>query len=354
MDINLVTAIQTVASSGFKPTDIYKAPTKRDIKPISHKAQAVAREWALKTEAEATILCPITGLQVVSDLPATDNNFLVCTHPIVFNALAICTKQEYINKLSDTQMAGLILALLNTVNKLSIDVASNAFAINIRLRTVFTRAELQEFAEWIYDNLIRTNAYYPAMQLHHAEINKSTIENYTNWIASISNEFYVSNVEERIIKPTTPSTDTQIRRLDTAAYDEWLDMTSKVMLPKSFIEKAKPYIKKLVSTTNADLIAKICSKAEALVKDEAEGFALVGSDEYNTIAAIGELFTLEVMDMRSKAEKLGYYKSQLDEWDTPASVTTQVKVEVAEEAPVEVAPKKIDFLALLKEKQNAK
>ena len=39
------------------------------------------------------------------------------------------------------------------------------------------------------------------------------------------------------------------------------------------------------------------------------------------------------MAMRKKADKLGYYKAQLDEWDAPISVTS-VPASSVEPAPV--------------------
>lgn len=353
MDINLVYAIKEVASGGFTTKHKHNATKRKDWSPITKKAEAIGRQLELRTEAEATVICPISGLIVPSDLPPTDNAFLVCAHPIVFNALAIIDSNEYVNKLSESQLAGLILAMLHTLGKGSISPKSSAFAVNVRMQALFKKEELLEFAAWVFDNLGRTNAYYPPIELSHETMHKGTFLEYTNWVANLSTDFLASGVEERTIKPTTPSTEVQIKRLDSAAYDEWLDMASKLTLPKSFVDKAKPYIKKLVSTTNEDLINKICSKVEALAKDEAGTIGLVDSTEYLEIAAVGEIFTLEVMAMRKKADKLGYYKAQLDEWDAPISVISVTASSVESAPVVEVAiekPKKVNFLDLLKKK----
>lgn len=325
MDINLVKAMQEVSTRGLEQARAFTS-SKKDNKLILDKAAALAAQQIEKMDKAATILCPVTGLPVENNLPATGSFYMVAMHPFAFNALAIMDHPAFYSALSEREIAGLILASLHSMGKLAILPDSNAFSINMRLATLFSKAQLIEFYVWLNKNLRKGKRYYPALELSLSTLNADTFINYTLCLAQIqaysaSVDIAGSKEEETKISALPAPTNVQVRRMDSNAYDEWLDLCSKDILPKTFKDKAKPYVKTLVSNLNEKLVNGLIEKAVSIAKEIAEdAFNGLSEEEGEVIVGAAELFGLEVRALRKKAEALGFYQKEMDEWSETASV----------------------------------
>lgn len=339
MDINLVNAMKEVTTRGLQEAGAFTS-SKKDNKLILQRAEAEAAKQIEKMDKAATILCPVTGLAVENNLPSTGSFYMVAMHPFAFNALSIMEHPAFYSALSEREIAGLILASLHSMGKLSISRDSSAFSINLRLASIFSKAQLIEFYVWLNRNLRKGKRYYPALELSLTSLNADTFINYTNSLATIqaysaSMDIAGSKDNDEVTFAALPApTNVQVRRMDSSAHDEWLDLCSKDILPKAFRDKAKPYVKTLVSNLSDKLVNGLIEKAVSIAKEAAES---VGYEEGLEVVGAAELFGLEVRALRKKAAALGYYAKEMDEWGNEESViapspSVETKVEVPKPA----------------------
>ena len=121
--------------------------------------------------------------------------------------------------------------------------------------------------------------------------------------------------------------------MDKEAHDLYLDVVE--YLPNSLIEKAKPFVKTLITNASSTLITRLVSAIEA------KATTLEEVEEPSMLVAISELKTF-VEKNRETASKLGIY-SALD-LDAPAIVSeTEAETETA--PAVEVVEDKASSLS---------
>lgn len=170
------------------------APLALNIEPNSKRKRPASNEKAVKiakrlvTEAtteRATCYCPITGLNVMHDLPPSIEVTLISMHPLAVNGIRLLETPSYILELNNEQLAGLVLALLSEANKVTISPKSNAYLVRAKLEAIATRNQLLDIIEWIANSLLTTQLYYPTLHLDHAKLTLEQLAEYMEWTYSI-------------------------------------------------------------------------------------------------------------------------------------------------------------------------
>ena len=311
MDINLLFAMRAVMQRGYQPVTAQQERKARftNPSPLVAQAEAVERRFCQAVDAQATILCPVSGLLVSSDLPSfgDDSYYLTSVHPIVYNAVDIINKPAYWAKFTPEQKAGLILAYMHTAKRVRFEGGLNAWAANLALSGQVKVENLDAFLVFLQGDWSTSFHCYPSLVIDR-RFSFQTLVDYQNTCFSLA--FAEAPTPAKLPALKTQSTKIQLKHLDATAYEEWLEVASAEFLPASFKDKVKPYAKKLVSELNTRWISGFLSKLEALADED-------GSQE--AIAA-ASLFTNELHLLRAKADKLGYYKAAESEWDDNASL----------------------------------
>lgn len=314
MDINLLFAMRAVMQRGYQPTTAQQERKARftNPSPLVAQAEAVERRFAQAVDAQATILCPVSGLLVSSDLPSfgDDTYYLTSVHPIVYNAVDIINKPAYWAKFTPEQKAGLILAYMHTAKRVRFEGGLNAWAANLALAGQVKVENLDAFLVFLQGDWSTSFHCYPSLVIDR-RFSFQTLVDYQNTCFSLA--FAETPTPAKLPALKTQSTKVQLKHLDAAAYEEWLEVASAEFLPASFKDKVKPYAKKLVSELNISWIGGFLSKLEALADEDGSQDAI----------AAASLFTNELGLLRDKADRLGYYKAAEAEWDDNATLGIQ-------------------------------
>ena len=331
MDTNLLFAMRAVMQRGYQPTTAQQERKARftNPSPLVAQAEAVERRFCQQVDAQATILCPVSGLLVSSDLPSfgDDSYYLTSVHPIVYNAVDIINKPAYWAKFTPEQKAGLILAYMHTAKRVRFEGGLNAWAANLALAGQVKVENLDAFLVFLQGDWSASFHCYPSLVIDR-RFSFQTLVDYQNTCFSLA--FAEAPTPAKLPALKTQSTKIQLKHLDATAYEEWLEVASAEFLPATFKDKVKPYAKKLVSELNVRWIDGFLSKLEALADEDGSQDAI----------AAASLFTNELCLLRAKADKLGYYKAAEAEWDDNATLGIQADylpqptIQVEEPEPV--------------------
>lgn len=311
MDINLLFAMRAVMTRGYQPTTAQQERKARftNPSPLVAQAEAVERRFCQQVDAQATILCPVSGLLVSSDLPSfgDESYYLTSVHPIVYNAVDIINKPAYWAKFTPEQKAGLILAYMHTAKRVRFEGGLNAWAANLALSGQVKVENLDAFLVFLQGDWSTSFHCYPSLVIDR-RFSFQTLVDYQNTCFSLA--FAEAPTPAKLPALKTQSTKIQLKHLDAAAYEEWLEVASADFLPASFKDKVKPHAKRLVSELNISWIGGFLSKLRDL------------ADKDGTQDAIdaASLFVSELHLLRDKADRLGYYKAAEAEWDDNATL----------------------------------
>lgn len=270
-------------------------------------------------------ICPITGLITETNFPIKEGFYLEAYHPIVHNAKAMIKDTDYYKLLDKEQKAGLILAALHFYDKLSLE--SSALVVNLALQANLTDLQLETFIVFIQESLAVTSKSYPLLSLD-STAKDTTLLGYISKCFEVEHTNYdtvnLDSADELTKKlftiPKFLASEKRGSAMDKEAYELYLE--AKEHLPNSLIEKAKPFVKTLVTNPSASIITRLLSA----INSKAVCFA---GEEAIMELAISELTTF-VEKSREAAEKLGLY-AVLD-LDAPAieeTTTNTVPVEAA-------------------------
>ena len=178
--------IQTVdRAPKINPAADYSRKGRVASKGFDDKALRIARELSIKAEANLTAFCSITGLPVDCDLPPMAGFGLATIHPLAFNCRAMLDHPEYIAKLNNAHLAGLIIGLLVESDKISIKSNSSPFFVRAKLEVVASRNRLLDIIEWIANSLLVTQLYYPKLVTGHTELTLDSLQEWMEWTYSI-------------------------------------------------------------------------------------------------------------------------------------------------------------------------
>lgn len=326
MNINLLFAMRAVMQRGYQPVTAHQERKARftNPSPLVAQAKAVEARFAAQVDAQATCLCPVSGLLVPNDLPSfgDDTYYLTSVHPIVYNAVDIINKPTYWAKFTPEQKAGLILAYMHTANRVRFEGGLNAWAANLALAGQVKVENLDAFLVFLQGDWSTSFHCYPSLVIDR-RFSFQTLVDYQNTCFSLA--FAEAPTPAKLPAMKTQSTKIQLKHLDATAYEEWLEVASAGFLPSSFKDKVKPYAKKLVSELNTRWINGFLSKLEALSDEDGSQDAI----------AAASLFTNELHLLRARADKLGYYKAAEAEWDEGATLGIQADYLPQPTAPVE-------------------
>lgn len=169
----------------INPAADYSRKGRAASKGFNDKSLKIARELSIKAEANLTAFCSITGLPVDCDLPPMAGFGLATIHPLAFNCRAMLDHPEYIAKLSNAHLAGLIIGLLVESDKISIKTNSNHYFVRAKLEVVASRNKLLDIVEWIANSLLVTQLYYPKLVTSHTELTLDSLQEWMEWTYSI-------------------------------------------------------------------------------------------------------------------------------------------------------------------------
>lgn len=185
---NLIKATNEAATKRapkINPAADYRRRGRTASKGFNDKSLKIARELSIRAEASLTAFCSITGLPVDCDLPPMAGYGLATVHPLAFNCRAMLDHPEYIAKLNNAHLAGLIIGLLVEADKISIKSNSNPFFTRAKLEVVASRNKLLDIIEWIANSLLVTQLYYPKLVTGHNELTLDSIQEWMEWTYSI-------------------------------------------------------------------------------------------------------------------------------------------------------------------------
>lgn len=169
----------------ISPAADYSRKGRAASRGFDDKSLKIARELSIKAEANLTAFCSITGLPVDCDLPPMAGFGLATIHPLAFNCRAMLDHPEYIAKLNNAHLAGLIIGLLVESDKISIKSNSNPFFVRAKLEVVASRNKLLDIVEWIANSLLVTQLYYPKLVTGHSELTLDSLQEWMEWTYSI-------------------------------------------------------------------------------------------------------------------------------------------------------------------------
>lgn len=285
---------------------------------LPSRSALIAADLVRKMTNEASLFCPLSGLVAPSgDLPAHLGYYMIAYHPIAFNCWAICDQPEYVAKLSNAQLAGLVLACLNDLGKINYgrgDKSTNAYMIRAKLEVVCNRNRLLDLLEWIQNSLSKTTIYYPPFQTNHKDLTLQTIQEWMDWTYSIEVYAFEGSEATPIKEPKTlapVSPDTQIKRLNSSLFGSWttLLLEQDGWLSDGFVAKAAKYSKTLA--TAAPVVERMLAAL------------MVAAEEAGSEQAIEEAsdFINEVNEARELAASI-QAKQLDDDWGTTDEAAT--------------------------------
>lgn len=297
---------------------------------VSPKKIAVVKAAASSLTESLPVVCPITGLVTATNFPIKDGFFLEAYHPIVHNCKAMIKDTEYYKLLDREQKAGLILAALDFYKVLSLE--SSSLVVNLAMQANLTELQLDTFIVFIQDSLACTSKSYPLLSLD-SMVKDSTLLGYMTKCYEVEHTNYetvsldtVDDLTKKLFTvPKFLASDKRGSAMDKEAHDLYLDVVE--FLPNSLVDKAKPFVKTLITNTSSTLITRLISAIEA------KATTMDDSEEPAMLLAISELKTF-VEKNRETASKLGIY-SALD-LDAPA-IVSETEIETAPVIEVEAA-----------------
>ena len=183
--IKSINEAATKRAPKISPAADYSRKGRAASRGFDDKSLKIARELSIKAEANLTAFCSITGLPVDCDLPPMAGFGLATIHPLAFNCRAMLDHPEYIAKLNNAHLAGLIIGLLVESDKISIKANSNPFFTRAKLEVVASRNKLLDIVEWIANSLLVTQLYYPKLVTGHSELTLDSLQEWMEWTYSI-------------------------------------------------------------------------------------------------------------------------------------------------------------------------
>lgn len=227
---------------------------------LSSRQALQVRELTTTMGAAFTAFCPITGLPVTfHDLPPLPAYDVPIYHPFSLNALSFLDVPSYIGKLSNSQLAGLILGLLDAAGKLSFKRGTTAMLARLKIELVLERNHLLDFIEWIANSLLKTQLYYSPLIIDYKSLNLLTLADYMDSTYSLETYSFEGSTPELITEVAPPKQwnlsdfDKVQKRLDKAIYSTWTELKSELL------EQPRDY-------------TKLIAKGELLFKSAASRF----------------------------------------------------------------------------------
>lgn len=232
-------------------------------------AQTVATRLTTAMKEELTVICPLTGLLVVNELPPALGLYINSYHPLALpeNARQIIKNKDYWRALNKEQKAALILSVLNAYNHLSLEAP--AIVVKGLIETNLNVNQLNGFLEFMQDYMTTTINGWPVISLGR-DLNEHTFLDYMNRCAYI--EYNLADEDKKVVVdiPKFVSSDKRGIVLDKETYEEWLEAAQ--YLPKDFVAKANPFVRTLATNPSKlvdSLLSVVESKALTLAEEVA-------------------------------------------------------------------------------------
>lgn len=303
----LVGKADSIYKKGYKQSSsTFRVDRTKSQRLSPSKLQLIEATVAALTNSMQT-LCPITGLLSSTDFPAKPGFYMDAYHPIVHNCKAMLKDSSYTSLLSQEQKVGLILASLHFYGVLSLEAP--AIVVNLALQGSLSNNQLDLFLSFLRESLAITNKTYPIISLD-ASSSETTLIGYMHKCDEIEHTNYETvslddlcsadkaTTNKKFTVPKFMKSERRAIVMDKEAYDLYLDCMA--YLPQSLIDKAKPFIKTLVTNPSHSMIEKLLSAINA------KWTTIDSAQDGEAELAIYEL-TAYVKSSRESAAKLGIY-----------------------------------------------